>query len=476
MNARSIRLIGLLVLTVLFVSGCAGTPAPASVAPTTAAAPAAQPTAGAAAAQPTAAAPAAAGQVTINYWHVWAAAALPPIDKQIADFEAKNPNIKVKATSISQTDMTAKYMSAIAGGDPPDIIMIHGARDFPAFADNGALVQLDDMLKQDNIDPKKVWFDNEYNTYLYDGKTYALPYATGSGFFFLFWNKDQFKAAGLDPDKPPKNWSEYLDYSKKLTKKNDKGEFTQIGGDPAVGGAASNYLFREYLFLNGGNIMSPDRKKVLFDSPEGLQTLQWLTNYYKDVYGGFDKVQSIVGGTGSAPFRDAFLTRKLSMLVDGIWVVATAKAQQADLNFGMALVPYNDKNPKAAYRNINEGGWGYAIPKGSKHVKEAWQFLKWTTMDQGNLDFFKSQLRASPVIAYQTDPFFAKEFTYWNVIQEAIQKTEYSPSTPVAGKLNDITLQMTQEALLGKKTPEEAIKWAATESQKALDAFWAQRK
>jgi len=471
MNARPIHLIGLFLLVALFTSACAGTPAPASVAPTTAA----QPTAGAPAAQPTAAAPA-AGQVTLNYWHVWAAAALPPIDKQIADFEAKNPNIKVKGTSISQTGMAEKYMSAIAGGDPPDIIMIHGARDFPAFAENDALVQLDDLLKQDGIDPKKTWFAQELNTYVYDGKTYALPYATGSGFFLLLWNKDHFKEAGLDQEKPPKNWTEYVEFSKKLTKKNDKGEFTQIGGDPAVGGAASNYLFREYLFLNNGNIMSPDRKKVLFDSPEGLETLKWLVNYYKDMYGGFDKVQAIVGGTGSAPFRDAWLTRKLSMLVDGVWVVATAKAQQPDLKYGMALVPFNDKNPKATYRNIVEGGWGYAIPKGSKRVKEAWQFLKWTTMQEGNLDFFKSQLRPSPVVAYQTDPFFAKEFAYWSVIQEAIQKSEYSPSTPIASKLNDITVQMTQEALVGKKTPEEALKWAATESQKALDAFWAQKK
>ncbi len=468
MFARTIRLIGLLLLGVLVLSACAPAATPAAPAPAATAQPAAP--------QATTAVPAATGPVTLNYWHVWAAAALPPIDKQVADFEAKNPNIKVKATSISQTGMAEKYMSAIAGGDPPDIIMIHGARDFPPFADAGALVQLDDLLKQDGIDPKKVWFEPEYNTYVYDGKTYALPYATGGGFFFLYWNKDQFKEAGLDPEKPPKTWTEYIEFSKKLTKKNDKGEFTQIGGDPAVGGAASNYNFREFVFLNNGNIMSPDRKKVLFDTPEGLDALKFLVNYYKDVYGGFDKVQAMVGGTGSAPFRDAFLTRKLSMLVDGIWVVATAKAQQPDLKLGMALVPYNDKNPKATNRNIVEGGWGYAIPKGSKHLKEAWQFLKWTTMQEGNLDFFKSQFRPSPVVAYQTDPFFAKEFEYWPVVQDALKKSEYSPSTPVASKLNDITLQMTQEALLGKKTPEDAIKWAATESQKALDAFWAQKK
>jgi multiple sugar transport system substrate-binding protein len=184
--------------------------------------------------------------VTINYWHVWAAAALPPVEQQVADFEALHPNIKVNQTSISQTGMAEKYLSAIAGGDPPDIIMIHGARDFPAFAENGALMALDDLLKQDNIDPSKIWFPAEYDTYVWNGKTYALPYATGTGFFLLFWNKGMFEAAGLDPETPPKTWSELEEFTEKLTVKNASGEFEQIGFDPAVGGAPSNYIFREW--------------------------------------------------------------------------------------------------------------------------------------------------------------------------------------------------------------------------------------
>ena len=151
------------------------------------------------------------------------------------------------------------------------------------------------------------------------------------------------------------------------------------------------------------------------------------------------------------------------------------EAQAPDLDYGIALVPYNDGNPDATNRNIVEGGWGYAIPRGSKNMDAAWEFLKYVTADEGNLEFFKGQTRPSPVIEFNNDPFFAEANPYWPVIQEAMEKSGYSPASPVQAKLNEITVQMLEEALLHKKTPEEALQWAEEEAQKAIDEWWAQQ-
>lgn len=412
-------------------------------------------------------------EVTISYWHVWGGVRLPMVEKQIAGFQAKNPKIKVEQTLISQNEMREKYLTAIASGDPPDVIMIHGQRDFPAFAANKVLVPLDDLIRQEKIDAKSVWFEAEYNTYVWDKATYALPFATGAGFFLLFWNKDHFKEAGLDPERAPRSWTELEEYARKLTVKKGAG-FDRIGFDPAQGGAASNYIFREWTFLNGGNIISKDGKKILYDSPEGLAALKWMVDFY-DMYGGFEKVRAMVSGPGEA-YREAFQTGRVSMLVDGVFAPALFAGANPNLKYGTGLVPANDRNPKASIRNIVEGGWGYAIPKGTKHLKEAWEFLKWTTMSEGgNLEFFKAQDRPSPVIRFTNDDHF-KKAAYWPVVQEAMQKSEYSPASPVQAKLNEVTLQMVQEALLRKKTPEEALKSAAAAAQKALDEWWAGRK
>ena len=419
--------------------------------------------------------PTPSGPVDVTFWHVWGGTRLPLVEDQIKTFQAKNPNIVIKHTLIPSTGMDEKYLTAIASGDPPDVMMIHGMNQLPSFAAKSALLPLDKQIEKDKIKPAEVWFAPEYSTYLYQKKPYCLPFATGTGFFLLFYNKAHFKEAGLDPAKPPKTWSEAEQYTAKLTVK--KGTtIERVGFDPAQGAATANYVMREWTFLNNGNIIAADGKKILYNSPEGIDALKWVVGVYDSAYGGFDKVQAMVAGAGAAPYREAFQTKKCSMLIDGVWLPLTIKTDAPDVDYGIALLPYNDKNSKAKQRNICEGGWGYGLAKGAKHPDQAWEWLKWTCMDVGNLEFFKAQLRPSPVIKYKNDPYFSANNPYWSVILEAIDNSEISQASPVQSKLNQITKQMTEEALLKKKTPADAIAWGATESQKALDEYWATQK
>lgn len=413
--------------------------------------------------------------VEITFWHVWGGARIPLVEQQIKEFEERFPGIKVNHELISAQGMMEKYLAAMAGGMPPDVIMIHGRDHLPAFAARKALIELDKYMERDGIQASDVWYKAEYETYQWQGKTYALPFATGTGFFLLFYNKGHFKDAGLDPNRPPRTWSQVEEYTKRLTvRKGD--DFERIGFDPAQGCTVANYIFREWLFLNDGHVISPDGRKILFNSPEGVETLKWLVRFYDSQYGGYDKVRAIVSGPGPAPYREAFQLGKVSMLVDGVWLPLTISKDAPHIDYGIAVMPYNDRNPKARLRNIVEGGWGYAIPKGAKHPDEAWEWLKWTCIDKGNLDFFKAQLRPSPVIKLNNDPFFAKSSPFWGIIQESLEKSEYSPASPVQSKLNEITMQMLEEALLRRRTPEDAIKWAASESQKVLDDWWARAR
>lgn len=423
----------------------------------------------------TSATPTPSGPVDVTFWHVWGATRLPLVEQQIKDFEARTPNIKIKHTLIPSAGMDEKYLTAIAGGDPPDVMMIHGMNHLPTFAAKGVLLALDKYVDKDKIKPNEVWFPAEYNTYVWQKKPYCLPFATGTGFFLLFYNKGHFKDAGLDPAKPPRTWTEAEQYTAKLTVKKGTA-IDRVGFDPAQGGAAANYVIREWTFLNNGNIISADGKKIMYNSPEGIDALKWVVGIYENAYGGFDKVQAMVSGAGSAPYREAFQTKKVSMEIDGVWLPLTIKTDAPDVDYGIAVLPYNDKNSKAKQRNIVEGGWGYGITKGSKRPDQAWEWLKWTCMDTGNLEFFKAQLRPSPVIKFKNDPYFVQNSPYWSEILKAIDNSEVSPASPAQSKLNQITKQLVEEALLKKKTPEEAIKWGATESQKALDEWWAQQK
>lgn len=407
-----------------------------------------------------------AAPTEISFWHVWGGPRLPMIEQMIAAFQAKNPDIKVNHVLLEQGDMAQKYLTAIAGGRPPDVIMMHSARFFPAFAERNVLVDLTPLVQRDKLD-LKVFYDSDVANYVAGGKVLGLPLATDSGGWNFFYDADQFASVGLDPNKPPTTWQEVEEAARKLTvKEGDK--FARIGFSPV---GTENYPFKEWLMLNNGRFISDDGKKVLFNSPEGVQTLEWLVGFYDRLYGGFDKVIDLAGpvGVGGRNEKGLWYNGKIAMHVDGVWHAAQLQADAPKKNVRAALMPRNGANPKAEVRNLGGVGWAYSIPVGSKNVEQAWQFIKYTTAGEGNLMFFKAQLRPTPVRAYNNDPFFAQNNPFWPVFMENAKRAVSVKNTPVQAEMDRIIVEMTDEALLHKKTAKAAIEEAATKIQALLD-------
>ena len=409
--------------------------------------------------------------VTVTFWHVWGGPRLEMIEEIIANFEAENPGIEIEHTLIDQAGMAERYLTAIAGGDPPDVIMVHSGNFFPAFANRGVLMDLTPYIEQDGLNLEDIFAQSDLQSYLWDGTPYGLPLATGAGAWNFFYDVDAFEAAGLDPNVPPTTWQELEEYAAALTIK-DGDEFAQIGFSPA---SITNYPFKEWLMLNNGDLISEDGRTILFNSPEGVETLEWLVGFYDRLYGGFENVIDLTGDPESSGrnSRDIWYNDHLAMHVDGVWHLAQLQTSAPDKNVQAALMPYNGENPDATVRNAGGIGWAYSIPKGAAHPDEAWEWLKYTTAGEGNHDFFLMQGRPTPVVEYNDDPAFAETNPYWDVFIENLNLSEYVVNTPVQAEINDIIQQMTDEALFGNMTPAEAIEWGATESQKILDEYWA---
>ncbi len=407
--------------------------------------------------------------VTVKFWHVWGGARLEMIDAMIADFQAEYPHITVEHTLLDQTDMIQKYLTAVASGDPPDVIMVHGANFFQSFADQGALMSLDDFIAADGMALEDIFYQADMDTYAYDGSVYGLPLATGAGMYIFHIDGDMFTAAGLDPV-VPKTWSELKTAAEALTVK-DGDTVTQVGFDPY---GFTNYPFKEWLFLNNGHLLSDDAKTVAFNSPEGLEVLTWMVDFYNDLYGGFDKVADLASATGSGyNERDSWYSGLIAMHVDGVWHNAQLGANAPDKNVISGLMPYNDANPDATNRNIVEGGWAYSIPTGAPNPEAGWLLLKYATAGEGNHNFFMAQGRPTPVMAYNADPDMAEGNAHWDAYIANIEVSEKSPVTPVSGQINEVITLMTEEALFGTKTPEEALADGAAAVQEILDEYWA---
>lgn len=202
----------------------------ACVAPT--AAPA-QPAAPAAPAEekPAEAAPAAESQTTVEWWDAQTGVDEEITNKMIETFEGKNPDIKINRTYIAQTQGTQandKLLTAIAAGTPPDVFKFD--RFIVAqFAAQGFLTDLTEFANRDGIKADDYW-DFAWEEANYNGKLYALPYDTDTR--ALWYNKDIFEEAGLDPEKPPQTLAELQEIADKLTVKGANDRITRWATSP----------------------------------------------------------------------------------------------------------------------------------------------------------------------------------------------------------------------------------------------------
>ncbi len=197
------------------------------------------------------------------------------IDDYAAAFEKENAGIKVKPIYAGDYQQTvAKVLTAIKGGDTPETAILLAA-DLFLLTDEDVVVPIDDFVKSAD---DKAWLETFYPAFMENaklkGKTYAIPFQRSTP--VLYWNKDLFKAAGLDPNKGPANWAEMREMAKKLTKKDASGATTQWGIQiPSDGNTA--WLFTGMTTGNGARLTNPDGNKVAFDDPKVIEAAQaWL--------------------------------------------------------------------------------------------------------------------------------------------------------------------------------------------------------
>jgi len=185
----------------------------------------------------------------------------------------------------------------------------------------------------------------------------------------LLYNKDMFKAAGLDPEKPPRNWDELYTYSKKLTiDKDGDGRIDQTGMFipvyPAAGplGSWMVWQWEPFLWQAGGDVIDSAQTKVLYNSPEGVRALEYWQKIFREL-----KLNTFTSDADAA-----FASGRLALLMDGPWNLPRFKNLLKNLNWAFAPLPAGPVKQATVV-----GGEYLAIFKQSKNPDAAWKFLKW---------------------------------------------------------------------------------------------------
>lgn len=296
--------------------GCAPAPAP-TVQPTAEAAPANT----AAAVSTPAAAAAPAEKTRITYWNGFTGPdgdALKVLTQKYN--ETNTMNVEVVLDIMPWDVLYQKLASALPVGEGPDIIAFN-TENIGTYAKPGAIAALDDIYTSGGIDASVIPAALNDNLKV-DGKYYGVPqnFAT----LLLYYNKDMFKAAGLDPEKPPKDWKELEEYALALTK---------TGTDAQYGyGMATNNTIPMWPIMiwgGGGDFIGADGKSV-FNSKENVDTITKWAALIKDKH---IAPPTMTGGE----IDKLFESQKLAMYFCGPW--ATGGFTKAGINYGVAPAP-----------------------------------------------------------------------------------------------------------------------------------------
>ena len=430
---------GLIMIVALVVlSACA---APAAPAEQGAVAPADTGTATEAAAAP--AGETSGEQVTITY-AIWDNNQLPAHEKIIAAFEAQHPNIKVEPQVVPWGDYWTKLQTAVAGGEAYDTFWMNGPS-FPVYAGKGVLMNLQPMVDADAVDMTK-YPEALVKLYSYDGSVYGLPKDFDT--IALFYNKDLFDKAGVAYPDGTWTWDNLTEAAKKLT-------------DPAAGvwGFAStledqsNYW--NFIYQNGGQVISEDGAKVLLDQPADCEALQYAYSFVADGTSPDGATMASVD-----PSTQLFPGGKVAMITAGSWMVKPYA--ESGLKIDVAPLPKGKQNATIIH------GLSNVVWSGTKHPQEAWEWVKFL----GSEEAAKIQAESGTVIpAYAgMQDVWVKSVPSMN-LQTFIDELAYAVPYPTAAQgmeWNSKVAEVLTEVWMGNTPPDNMCADAAAAANAVL--------
>lgn len=402
-----------------------------------------------------------AAKTTVTFWYSWAGDEAKVLEDLIAKFNKSSKNVMVKGVSNgSWENHHPKLLTAISGGTAPDCANI-GSDYIQEWAHNGALIPLDNMIKKDKVDLKD-FYPVCLEMGKYNGKLYGLTLNNDT--YALIWNKELFKKAGLDPNKPPKTIEELDAMAEKLTIKDDKGGYKQMGFMPDYPWGHMDV----YIPAFGGKPYNPKTKKITANDPNIIRMFEWELSYYKKYNAkSLSAFKSGLGqyATGSYPFY----TGQVAMVVEGEWQ-ANFIPLYAPKGFSWGAAPFpSPKNKPGAYGSCYAIGSVLVIPKGAKHSKEAWQFIKWMEKPANGGKFSAGIANNPPFKSLAKNPEFFKD-SRSIVFLKLLEKASVWPKINI-GSMYMSELGSAEEAILiaGTKTPKQAMDELTKKMQKELD-------
>ncbi|WP_212580055.1 ABC transporter substrate-binding protein [Roseovarius gaetbuli] len=377
------------------------------------------------------------------------------VDGIVADFQAENPDIKVNAIySGNYDDTRVRALSALNSGEPAQLAVMFSI-DAYDLIEQDLILPFDDVLKSD---ADRAWLDGFYPALMangqIEGKTWGIPFQRST--IVAYYNKDMFRAAGLDPEKAPTTWDEMISMGKALTKDDTYGVMIPSTGYPY-------WMFQALAIQNGKELMAGDGLTTYFDDPDVIETLEFWKSLSAEH--GIMPTGTVEWGT----LRQAFLEGQTAMMWHSTGNL-TAVKKAAEFDFGVAMLPGNKR-----LGSPTGGGNFYLFKDTTDEEREAAmkliQFM--TSPDQAAAWSIATGYMGVSPAAYETEALksYTAEFPPALVARNQLEHAVAEFSTFETARVRDGLNNAIQSALTGAKTPADALAEAQAGAKRLLAGY-----
>ncbi|WP_285243168.1 sugar ABC transporter substrate-binding protein [Pseudarthrobacter sp. fls2-241-R2A-127] len=378
------------------------------------------------------------GKTTLTV-SVWNYEGTPEFKALFDGYEASHPNVLIEPVDILADDYPQKVTTMLAGGDTTDVLTMKNVIDYARYANNGQLQEINNVV--DSVGKEKLATLDAFDI---NGKYYAAPYR--QDFWLLYYNKDLFKAAGID-DPKDLTWDKYAEIAKKLSG-------TSPDGKKVYG--TYQHIWRSVV-------------EAVSAAQNGKDQNSGDYSYFKDQYTmALDLQKSgatldyATAKSQKTSYRTMFESGQAAMMPMGTWYIAgllqAKKDGKTNVNWGLAPMPQKDSNGKVTTFGSPTA---FAVNKNATHSDEARKFIEWAAGAEGA----KAISKVGVVPALQDDAVTDAYFKLDGMPTDSLSKKAFAPDStalemPVSDKSAATDKILNQEhdlIMVGEKSVADGI-------------------
>ncbi|MCW1300816.1 MAG: ABC transporter substrate-binding protein [Candidatus Parvarchaeota archaeon] len=413
-----------------------------------------------------------AAPITLYFWQGVGAAFTKPLQDLCNQFTALNPNVKVDVLYTGDYHETlTKTISAVQGGNPPDIVQIYDVGT-QVMMDSGVIIPIQDMIDKDPSFDINTIIPAARNYYSYKGKLYSMPFNSSNP--VIYYNKNLFEKAGLNPNDPPTTFDQFIADAQKLTVKDSSGNTIQYGftfgtGQPIEWFFEQFLAIQDALYLNNNNGRTGRADKAVFDSPAGLRVLNFFNTMVQNG-------SAIVAGAGWDNARSLFLSQRAAMLIDSTAnITMLLQGAGNKFNVGVMFLPHPSGVP---YGGVIIGGASLWLinTHNTQREQAAWDLLKFLESTDAQAQWSAATgyfpINRNSIIKLLYQGFYAQHPEFLVAVLQLLMSTpDAATSGALSGAMPDIRTAVNNafsNVFSKLMTPEQALQQAQNQANKDL--------